>query len=92
MLTNLPVYYRNSESIYDTSVIKELIQRQVDSPKGMPPYSSTVLRFALLMRYTSNLTYCYLKRFLPLPSYNVLNKLKSHSNSIDTSKALLSLK
>ena len=54
MLTNLPVYCRNSQSNYETSVIKELLQRQFYSPKGMPPYSSTVLRFALLMRGTSN--------------------------------------
>ena len=69
MLTNLQVYCRNSELIYETSVIKELIQRQFYSPKGIPPYSSTVLRFVLLKRYASNSAYRYLKRFLPLPSY-----------------------
>ena len=92
MLTNLPVYCRNSDSIYETKVIRELVRLQFYNPKGRTPYSSTVFRFALLMRYTSNSAYRYLKKFLPLPSYSLLSKLKSLSESIDTSKALLTLK
>ena len=42
------------------------------------------------MRYTYNSAYRYLKRFLPLPSYSLLRKLKSQK--IDTSKALCSLR
>ena len=90
MITNLPAYCRNSESPYYINVIKELIQLQYYSPRGRPPYSNTVLRFALIMRYTSNSAYRYLKTFLPLPSYGLLNKLKS--KSFDSCKALLSLK
>ena len=64
MLRNLPVYCRNSDSIYETKVILgELIQLQFYNPKGRTPYSSTVLIFALLMRYTSNSAYRYLKNF-----------------------------
>ena len=42
------------------------------------------------MRYTSNSGYRYLQRFLPLPSYSLLYKLKSQP--INTCKGLLSLR
>ena len=90
MLTNLPVYCKNAEEICETDVIKEVIKLQYYNPQGRPPYSANVLRFALIMRYTSNSAYRYLKRFLPLPSYSLLRKLKSQK--IDTSKALCSLR
>ena len=67
MLTNLPVYCKNAEGTCESDVIKELIKLQYYDPKGRPPYSANVLRFALIMRYTSNSAYKYLKRFLPLP-------------------------
>ena len=89
MLTNLPVYCKNAEGTCESDVIKELIKLQYYDPKGRPPYSANVLRFALIMRYTSNSLYKYLKRFLPLPSYSLLRRLKSHS--VDTSKGLCSL-
>ena len=54
MLTNLPVYCKNAERTCETKVINELIKLQYYNPKGRPPYSATVLRFALIMRYTSN--------------------------------------
>ena len=90
MLTNLPVYCKNAEEICETDVIKELIKLQYYNPQGRTPYSANMLRFALIMRYTSNSAYWYLKRFLPLPSYSLLRKLKSQK--IDTSNALCSLR
>ena len=90
MLTNLPVYCKNAERTCETNVINELIKLQYYNPKGRPPYSATVLRFALIIRYTSNSAYKYLKRFLPLPSYFLLRKLKSQS--VDTSKGLCALR
>ena len=90
MLTNLPVYCKNAEEICETDVIKELIKLQYYNPQGRPPYSADVLRFSLIMWYASNSAYRYLKRFLPLPSYSLLRKIKSQK--IDTSKALCSLK
>ena len=74
----------------ETNIISELLKLQYYNPKGRPPYSTTVLRFALMMRYTSNSGYRYLQRFLPLPSYSLLYKLKSHP--IDTCKGLQSLR
>ena len=90
MLSNLPVHCRNVEGTCETNVIKELLQLQYYNPKGRPPYSTSVLRFALIMRYTSNSAYQYLKNFLPLPTNSLLCKLKSQS--IDTSKGLVLLR
>ena len=90
MLTNLPVYCRNAESTCETYIIGELLKLKYYNPKGRPPYSATVLRFALIMRYTSNSAYRYLEKFLPLQSFSLLYKLKSHH--IDTFKALISLR
>ena len=90
MLTNLPVYCRNAESTCETDIIGELLKLKYYNPKGRPPYSATVLRFALIMRYTSNSAYRYLEKFLPLPSFSLLYKLKSHH--IDTCKGLISLR
>ena len=90
MLTNLPVYCRNAEGSCETNVIKELLQIQYYNPKGRPPYSNSVLRFALIMRYTSNSAYQYLKNFIPLPSNSLLCKLKSQT--IDTTKGLVMLR
>ena len=49
------------------------------SPKGRPKYSSSALRFALLLRYTSNSGYNFLKKHLPLPSETLLKSLNSNS-------------
>ena len=78
-LQNLPNYCRNFDSKYDVDVIKELIQLCYFSPRGRPKYSSQVMRFSLLLRYTSNSAYSFLKKYIPLPSNSLLRKLKSPS-------------
>ena len=85
-LENLPSYCRNFNSKYDVDVIKELIQLCYFSPRGRPKYSSQVLRFSLMLRYTSNSAYSFLKKYIPLPSNSLLRKLKSPS--IDNCHAL----
>ena len=76
MLTNLPVYYRKVATC-EINKISELLKIQHYNHKGRSPYSTTVFRLALIMRYTSNSGYRYLQRFLPLQSYSKLYKLKS---------------
>ena len=90
MLTNLPVYCKDVEATCETNIISELLNLQYCNPKGRPPYSTTVLRFALILRYTFNTGYRYLQKFLPLPSYSLLYRLKSQP--FDTCKGLLSLR
>ena len=90
MLVNLPNYCKNQSPSTETDVIKELLDISYYNPKGRPLYSTKTLRFALMMRYTSNAAYCYLRHFLPLPSYSLLHKLSIQD--IDTIKALVTLR
>ena len=78
-LENLPNYCRNFHSKFDVDVIKELLKLCYFSPCGRPKYSSQVLRFSLILRYTSNSAYSFLKKYIPLPSNSLLRKLKSPS-------------
>ena len=54
-------------------------------PKGRKPYSSQLLRFALLVCYTSGQAYKLLLENFPLPSFSLLQKLKR--GSVDALKA-----
>ena len=71
MLVNLPNYCKNQSPSTETGVIKELLDISYYSPKGRPLYSTKTLRFALMMRHTSNAAYRYLRHYLPLPSYSL---------------------
>ena len=71
MLVNLPNYCKNQSPSTETDVIKELLDISYYNPKGRPLYSTKTLRFALMMRYTSNAAYRYLRHFLPLSSYSL---------------------
>ena len=57
VLENLPNYCRNFHSDFDVDVLKELFQFCYYSPCGRPKYSSQVLRFSLMLRYTSKTAY-----------------------------------
>ena len=76
MLQNFPAYLRNVGN-KSQDVIEELQQRQHYQTKGRPPYSCEMIRFALLLRYTSAQAYKILLGKLPLPSMSLLRKLKS---------------
>ena len=86
MLTNLPNYCRNITHNYDIEPLKDLLQLVYYSPKGKCKYSTSTLRFALQLRYTSNAAYNLLRQYLPLPSQRLLRCSKS--DSIDSIKAL----
>ena len=76
ILENLPQYLRNFAN-EQKSLIAELQKRQYHRSKGQPPYSSEMIRFALLLRYTSFQAYKILLQNFPLPSLSLLAKLKS---------------
>ena len=86
MLTNLPNYCRNITHNYDIEPLKDLLQLVYYSPKGKCKYSTSTLRFAPQLRYTSNAAYNLLRQYMPLPSQRLLRCLKS--DSIDSIKAL----
>ena len=46
------------------------------SPKGRPPFSSDVIRYALLLRYTSPAVYKMLLQKFPVPSFALLKELQ----------------
>ena len=58
--------------------------------KGRPPYSSDLIRFALMQRYTSRQSYKLLLNELPLPSFFLPQKLtKGGIDPIKSLKVLL---
>ena len=56
MLENFPNYLQNVISS-DGNLIQKLQRRQHYKLKGRPPYSYEMIRFALLLRYTSSQAY-----------------------------------
>ena len=58
--------------------------------KSTKPYSSTMIRFALEVRYTSLQAYRYLIEMLPFPSVSLLSKIQQ--GGVDSLKALKRLR
>ena len=71
-------------------MLHELNNRQFFQPKGGSPFSSSIVRFALLLGYTSAAAYKIIKQHLPLPSTSSLEKLRS--NKVASLKAARLLK
>ena len=90
VLENLPNYCRSFRSKFDIDVIKELLKLRYFNPCGRSKYPSQVLRFFLILRYTSNSASRFLKKYVPLPSNSLLRKLRSPS--IDNYQPLQSLR
>ena len=86
MLQNIPGYLLNTSAESSTSIMDDLPQRQYYKHKGLPPFSAELMRYALLLRYTSVQCYKYLLNHFPLPSSSTLNRLKQ--SGLDSLKAL----
>ena len=84
-LDNFPNEMKNAVEHDQYHVIDELEKRRNYKPKGRPPYSSTMMRYALLLRYTSLAAYKLLLEMFPLPSISLLNKL--HAGGVDAIKS-----
>ena len=82
MLENLNSHI-STEKEKLSSILEELKSHQI---KNKQIYSSNVLQFALMLRYTSLQTYHLLLKEFPLPSISLLGKLKS--GEIDSMKVL----
>ena len=85
MLENLPVHF-NTEIERLSYILEELNIHQL---KKNQVYSSTIIHFSLMLRYTSLQSYRLLLNELPLPSISLLGKLKE--GKIDSMKFLKSL-
>ena len=93
MLHNFPAYLRNvaaDNNGSDCSILEELERRKHYKPKGRPPYSASIIRYALLLRYTSAQAYKLLLEKFPLPSISLLNKIQQ--GGVDAIKAIKSLR
>ena len=75
ILENLASYMRIFVAEKKNTILDEIHSIQYYKPKGRKPYSSEVLRFSLLQRYTSKQAYIQLQEKIPLPSLSVLKKL-----------------
>ena len=84
MLENFPNYLQALIGNKPT-LMEELQRRQHYKPQGRPPYSAEMIRFALLVRYTSAQVYKILLQHFPFPTFSLLSKLKS--SNVDAIKA-----
>ena len=75
MSENFASHVRNKGSEYN--ILKELNHIQHYKPLGRPKYSSTIIRSALLLRYSSCQTYKLLIEQFPLPSLSLLKQLST---------------
>ena len=90
MVNQIVIHMQNIASESYHSLIDELKERRNYKPKGRPPYSAAMLRFALHLRYTSAQAYRLLLEKFPLPSFSLLNKLQQ--GGVDALKAIKLLK
>ena len=86
MLENLPPYIRSIAEESTFTILEELKERKNYKPKGRPPYSAALLRFALHLRYTSAQAYRQLLEMFPLPSFSLLSKIQQ--GGVDAVKAI----
>ena len=90
MLENLPAYIKTTVADHPSTILDELQKRQFYQSNGRPPYSSQLIRYALLLRYTSPQCYRMLLEKLPLPSLSTLSKIQQGGvDSMRAAKRLL---
>ena len=85
ILENLPAYVR-AKANEANPIIEELNSIQHYSPHGRPPYPPSIIRWAILLRHTSPQAYRKLRETLPLPSFELLKKIKR--GGVDSVKAI----
>jgi hypothetical protein len=79
-LVNLPSYIQNRvEQLPPSEILDEVRSLTFYKPQGRPPYSSKVIRYSLLLRYSSRQAYSLLLKELSLPSFSLLEKLSRGS-------------
>ena len=90
MLHNFPSYIRNIADENSSSLLEEMKTRKNYRAKGQPPYSPSMIRFALHLRYTSAQAYKLLLQEFPLPSMSLLKKIQA--GGVDAIKAIKTLR
>ena len=75
-LENFPAYTRNTATDYYNELLKELNQRNFYKRQGRPPYLSSMIRYALHLRYMSLQAYRLLLEKSPVPFLSLLNNIQ----------------
>ena len=92
MLENFPNHIRNFQETENipSDILNELQEIRFKNPVDRPKYSVNLLRYALLLRYTSTQAYKLLLEQFPLPALSLLKKLnKGGMEPIKVVKVLL---
>ena len=88
-IENFPSHIRditNSGDEDGMSIFEELEARRHYKPRGRPPYSGAVIRYALMLRHTSAQAYRLMLEKFPLPSFSLLARIQQ--GGIDSIKAI----
>ena len=88
-LENFPAYIQNTATDNYNELLNELNQRNFYKPQGRPPYSASMIRYALHLRYTSLQAYRLLLEKFPMQSLLLLHKIQR--GGVDALKALKAL-
>ena len=89
-LRELQIAILNKASQNKNILLDEMNERVQFKPKGRPPYSADMIRYALLLRYTSLQAYKLLLDKFPFPSISLLNRIKK--GGVDSIKAIRKLR
>ena len=76
MLEKIPPYFRSTAIENQQVLLDELNQRELYKPTGRPPFSASMICFALHLRHTSLQAYELLLEKFPMPSISLLNKIQ----------------
>ena len=81
MLDNFPTYIKNYKESNGTTynILDELQNIRYKKPVDQPKYSTSLLQFALILRYTSSQAYSIILKKFPFPSFSLLKGL-SHGD------------
>ena len=74
ILQHIPIFIRNIAAEKENSILEEMKSRLYYKAQARKNYSSTMISYALLLRYTSLQSYKLLLEKFPLPSISLLNK------------------
>ena len=77
VLENFPAYIKNylEEKSLSNDLMTELNEIKYKKPVDRPKFSSNLLRYSLILRYTSAQAYKLLLEQFPLPSFSLLKKI-----------------
>ena len=85
-IENFPAHIREVANCGEFSILEELEKRKHYKPKGRPPFSSSMIRYALMLRHTSAQAYRLMLEKFPLPSFSTLAKIQQ--GGVDAIKAV----